>query len=89
MSNFNKAFFQPNRSYTRQMAEDKLISLGFTGLSFNGCSYENGASFYFTAENCEKEIRVSDHSLTGRRAFEYKQVNFVEPKMMEYKSKTA
>lgn len=87
MNTFNKNFFQSNRSYTRQMAEDKLKSLGLVIKSFNGCSYEHGASFYFTCENCEKEVRVSDHDLTGKRTASYKQVSFLEKKFLEYKGR--
>ncbi len=87
MNTFNKNFFQSNRSYTRQMAEDKLKSLGMIVISFNSCSYEHGASFYFNCENCDKEVRVSDHDLTGKRAFEYKQISFIEKKFMEFKGK--
>jgi len=81
MSDFNKNFFQANRNYTREMAEIKMNEKGFSNYSFDGCSYENGASFYFTLED-GKKVRVSDHSLTGKRAFEYIQIAFVEPKVM-------
>lgn len=78
-TNFNKAFFTANRNYTREIAEQKMKENGYTNYSFDGCSYENGASFYFTLDN-GKKVRVSDHSLTGKRAFEYVQISFVEAK---------
>lgn len=77
MANFNKNFFHPKTEYTREMAEDRLSEKGFTGFRFTGCSYSNGASFYFEGANGQK-IRVSDHRLTGRRALGVIQVDLVE-----------
>ena len=81
MNTFNPNFFKPNRSYTREFAEQRLISLGFKGFQFKGCSYSNGASFYFESEE-GREIRVSDHRLTGRRAFDVIQVDIVPVKIL-------
>ncbi len=78
MSTFNQNFFQPNREYTREMAESRLAEKGFSGFTYTGCSFSNGASFYFDGANGEK-IRVSDHALTGSRAFDVIQVRFEEP----------
>ena len=77
MANFNKNFYQPKTEYTREMAEARLTEKGFSGFRFTGCSYSNGASFYFEGVNGEK-IRVSDHRLTGRRALGIIQVDLVE-----------
>jgi hypothetical protein len=82
MLNFNSNFYQPNFKYTREIAEQRLISLGYKNFSFVSASYTNGASFYFTSEE-GKEIRVSDHPLTGKRAFETIDVAIVEIKVME------
>lgn len=85
MTTFNQNFFQANRNYTREMAETKLIEKGYLIFSFDGCSFENGASFYFTLDN-GKKVRVSDHELTGKRAFDTIQIRFVEPKIFESKA---
>lgn len=77
MANFNKNFYQPKTEYTREMAEARLVEKGLKGFRFTGCSYSNGASFYFEGVNGEK-IRVSDHRLTGRRALGVIQVDLVE-----------
>lgn len=76
-SNFNSNFYQPKIEYTREMAEARLTEKGFSGFRFTGSSHSNGASFYFEGVNGEK-IRVSDHRLTGRRAFGLIQVDLVE-----------
>ncbi len=81
MNKFNPNFYQPNRSYTREIAEQRLLSLGFKNFQFKGCSFSNGASFYFENEE-GREIRVSDHPLTGKRAFDIIQVNIEEPKVL-------
>lgn len=83
---FNKEFFKPNRVYTREMAEHKLIEKGFKNFQFKSASYTHGASFYFTSED-GKEIRVSDHPLTGDRALETIQVSLVEYKTFPFKRK--
>jgi len=81
MANFNKNFYQPKTEYTREMAEARLVEKGLKGFRFTGCSYSNGASFYFEGVNGEK-IRVSDHRLTGRRALGVIQVDLVEQAAM-------
>lgn len=82
MNNFNSNFFQSNAKYTREIAEQRLISLGYKNFTFKSASFSNGASFYFESED-GKEIRVSDHILTGNRAFETIQVAIEEVKMLE------
>jgi len=82
MNKFNKNFYQPNRSYTREFAEQRLNSLGYKNFSFKSVSYTNGASFYFEGENGE-ELRVSDHRLTGDRAFNVIQIDLKEIKVLE------
>ncbi len=77
-TNFNSNFYQANKSYNREFAENVLIQKGYSNFDFTGCSYSNGASFYFVLEDGRK-VRVSDHNLTGKRAFEYIQVRLVEP----------
>lgn len=81
MKTFNTNFYKPNRSYTREIAEQRLISLGYKNFHFKGCSFSNGASFYFESED-GKEIRVSDHPLTGKRAFDVIQVYIVPVKTL-------
>jgi hypothetical protein len=76
---FNKDFFTSNTKYTREIAEARLIELGYSNFTFKNSCYTNGASFYFTSSE-GKEIRVSDHSLTGKRAFTTIQVDIVEKK---------
>lgn len=76
---FKPNFYQPNFSYTREMAEQRLLDLGYKDFVFKGCSYTNGASFYFYHKD-GREIRVSDHPLTGRRAFEVIDIPITEPK---------
>ena len=66
---FNHNFYRPNMKYTREDAERVMRENGYTSFHFKGCSYSNGASFYFDVEGLDKEVRVSDHPLTGRRAF--------------------
>lgn len=79
---FNSNFFQSDRSYTREIAETILINKGFKNFTFKSSSFANGASFYFESE-MGREIRVSDHRLTGRRAFETIQVDLVEKKIFK------
>lgn len=79
MNTFNSNFYKANRSYTREIAEQRLISLGYKDFTFKSVSYTNGASFYFESED-GTEIRVSDHPLTGRRAFDVVQVDIVPVK---------
>lgn len=81
---FNPKFYQPKMNYSREMAENRLFSLGYKNFRFKSCSFSHGASFYFESENGE-EIRVSDHPLTGRRAFNTIQIYIVEPKIMSVK----
>ena len=85
-SNFNADFYRPNRSYTREDAEGRLISKGVKNFSFTGVSYSNGTSFYFELNNGTK-IRVSDHPLTGERAFDYVQISIVEIKKLSINKK--
>ncbi len=82
--NFNKDFFQPNRTNTREIAEARLIELGYSNFQYTGCSYANGSSFYFTSENGQ-EIRVSDHRLTGKRALEIIDISIVAEPTQERK----
>lgn len=77
MSTFNSNFYQPNRNYTKEMAEARLVDLGYKNFTFKSVSYTNGASFYFESED-GKELRVSDHRLTGKRAFYTIQID-IEP----------
>lgn len=83
---FNSSFYQSNRNYTREIAEQRLISLGYKNFSFKSCSFSNGASFYFTSEGGQ-EIRVSDHKLTGKRAFNTIDVSIVEIKTLKVEVK--
>lgn len=78
---FNNNFFQNNVKYTREQAEQKMIENGYTDFQFTGCSFSNGSSFYFSIPNGD-EVRVSDHRLTGKRAFSTIQILFVQPKKM-------
>lgn len=82
---FNKSFYRSNFSYTREDAENKLRSLGYNNFTFKGCSYSNGASFYFDVEGLDKEVRVSDHPLTGRRAFDVIEISLVTIKKLSIK----
>lgn len=82
----NKNFFQPNLNYTKEIAEKRLHDLGFKNFSYKGSSFTNGASFYFTSEN-GKELRVSDHNLTGKRAEECTQIRIVEIKEFPVRKK--
>jgi hypothetical protein len=84
MKNFNPNFYKSNMSYTREFAEQRLISLGYKNFHFKGCSFSNGASFYFESED-GREIRVSDHPLTGRRSFDVIQVDIVPIKKFPFK----
>jgi hypothetical protein len=76
-SNFNSNFYASNRTYTRQDAEERLIEKGIKEFAFTGQSYSNGASFYFEMNNGVK-VRVSDHPLTGNRAFDYVQISLIK-----------
>lgn len=84
MKTFNSNLYQPNTTATRAQAEKRLIELGYSNFTFRSLSRSNGASFYFEGENGE-EIRVSDHPLTGRRAFYTIQVDLYEIKTMTVK----
>lgn len=75
---FNPNFYQSNMKYTREDAERVMRENGYTSFHFKGCSYSNGASFYFDVEGLDKEVRVSDHPLTGRRAFDVIELSFVK-----------
>jgi hypothetical protein len=79
MNTFNNNFYTANKNYTKQDAEARLISSGINNYTFTGMSYSNGVSFYFESETGHK-IRVSDHILTGKRAFYYIQIDIVEIK---------
>jgi len=79
---FNSNFYQSNNSYTREMAEAILTKKGFKNVTYKSSSFANGASFYFESE-MGREIRVSDHKLTGKRAFDTIQVDLVERKMFQ------
>jgi hypothetical protein len=98
MKTFNSDFYKANKNYTREIAESKMTEKGYSNFSFTGCSYSNGASFYFTLEDGRK-VRVSDHNLTGKRAFDLIQIRFVDssflpesakcPKLLAKKEKEA
>jgi hypothetical protein len=83
---FNSNFYQTNTSATREQAEARLKKLGYKNFTFNSCSRSNGASFYFTLENGE-QVRVSDHPLTGNRAFDVIQVSLYEIKTFPFVKK--
>ena len=79
---FNTAFYKPNHSFTLEFAEIRLNEEGFNTFRFTGSSFSHGASFYF--EDCNgNKIRVSDHVLTGKRAFEEIQIPFLKVKIFE------
>lgn len=82
MTNFNHKAFKPNVEATLEMAERRLIDNGYKNFTFKSVSRTNGVSFYFLSENGE-EIRVSDHFLTGRRAFTTIQVSLFELKKLK------
>lgn len=81
MKTFNNDFYQNNAKYTREQAESKMIENGYSNFHFKGCSFSNGSSFYFDVDG--KEVRVSDHILTGKRAFDTIQISFVEVKTLK------
>jgi len=81
-STFNPNFYRPRMEYTREMAEARLKDLGYTEFYFTGCSHSNGASFYFELKDGTK-VRVSDHPLTGRRAFDYIDISIVPIKTLD------
>jgi hypothetical protein len=83
---FNSNFYQPNRNATVEQAIARLNKLGYKNFQFKSSSYSNGASFYFESESGE-EIRVSDHILTGNRAFDTIQVSLYEIKEFPFKKK--
>ena len=67
-------------------AEKVMTENGFTDFTFTGASYTNGASFYFTL--CDnRKVRVSDHPLTGNRAFDVIQLSLF--KVKEFTSKAS
>lgn len=82
MNTFNSNFYQSNRNYTKEMAEARLVDLGYKNFTFKSVSYTNGASFYFESED-GKELRVSDHHLTGKRAFDTVQIDIIPVKVLE------
>lgn len=82
MNIFNSNFYQSNRNYTKEMAEARLVDLGYKNFTFKSVSYTNGASFYFESED-GKELRVSDHPLTGKRAFDTVQIDIIPVKVLE------
>lgn len=67
--NFNKSFYRPNTEATVEDAEKRLKEEGYSNFHFKSVSRSNGVSFYFETENGQ-EIRVSDHPLAGKRAFD-------------------
>ena len=81
MSNFNNKFYSPNTSYTREDAEKVMKENGYTDFQFKSCSFSNGASFYFDVNG--KEIRVSDHPLTGKRAFNTIQLSLLKKSVIK------
>lgn len=83
MENFNNNFYKSNTSYTREIAEKLMIENGYTDFQFKGCSFANGASFYFDVNG--QEVRVSDHTLTGKRAFDVIQISFVKKSVFSAK----
>lgn len=82
MNTFNPNFYRSNRNYTKEMAEARLVELGYKNFTFKSVSYTNGASFYFESED-GKELRVSDHPLTGKRAFDTVKIDIVPVKTLE------
>lgn len=82
MNTFNSNFYQSNRNYTKEMAEARLVELGYKNFTFKSVSYTNGASFYFESED-GKDLRVSDHPLTGNRSFETIQIDIVPVKKLD------
>lgn len=85
---FNPNYHEPNLSYTREIAEQRLLSLGYKDFVFRNCSYNNGASFYFEAKD-GREIRVSDHPLTNKRAFSVIDIPIVPPKILPTRFNTS
>ena len=79
--NFNSNFYQSNSSFTKEMADAKMIASGYASFQFTGSSYSNGASFYYELEN-GKKVRVSDHPLTGKREIDMIQISLVQIKKM-------
>ena len=75
--NFNSNFYKSNTEATKEQAIARLKEEGYNNFYFTGMSRTNGASFYFKLEDGQ-EARVSDHPLTGRRAFETIQVRLNE-----------
>ena len=67
-------------------AEKVMTENGFTDFTFTGASYTNGASFYFTLFD-NRKVRVSDHPLTGNRAFDVIQLSLF--KVKEFTSKAS
>lgn len=70
---FNDTFYRPNTIATLEQAEQRMKEEGYSTFHFKGVSRSNGVSFYFEIEGGQ-EVRVSDHPLTGRRAFDVIQV---------------
>lgn len=77
---FNNSFYTANTKYTREMAEQVMRENGYNDFQFKSSSFSNGASFYFDVDG--KEVRVSDHPLTGNRAFETIQLSLVKVQVM-------
>lgn len=79
-TNFNNSFYTPNTKYTREMAEKVMRENGYNDFQFKSSSFSNGASFYFDVNGME--VRVSDHPLTGNRAFNTVQLSLVKVKAL-------
>lgn len=77
---FNKNFYVPT-NYTREQAENILIENGFFAFSFVNVSRSNGTSFYYVLPD-NRNVRISDHPLTGKRQTEYIQLFFYKPKSL-------
>lgn len=77
---FNNSFYTADRNYTREMAEQVMRDNGYNDFQFKSASFSNGASFYFDVDG--REVRVSDHPLTGNRAFETVQLSLVKVQVM-------
>lgn len=78
-SNFNEDFYKSDRSYTREIAEQKMKEAGINlnDVQFVNVSYSNGASFYYQNKKTGEKIRVSNHSKTGMSAGEYRNISLL------------
>lgn len=84
MKNFNNSFYQTNKRFTRKDAEKVMLENGYSDFQFKAASFSNGSSFYFSSNGIE--IRVSDHPLTGKRAFDTVQLSLVKISTLKMKN---